>query len=288
MNSSSNLNIIEPNGKGKTTKITKECDDNEENETAVKEKDSKDKEAIFLDEVNAKFKGPGMHILFGTNQRDGLPVVWEPNNTDVLFHTNMGIIGTMGTGKTQFTKSMITQIYRESKYNVDGKDVGILIFDYKGDYNKSKKDFIEATNANVYELYRLPFNPLSVIRAENSKPMLPLHTANSLKVTLAKAFGLGIKQETLLRDLIMEAYDRRGIIKNDSSTWDLPAPTLKDVYDIYVNREDLKEDSLYAAFSNLIDFEIFEPDPLSTKSLFDLINGVIVIDLSGYDSDIQN
>lgn len=238
--------------------------------------------------VNEKSEDRNMEILFGINKKNNKQVYWYPNDTDKVFHTNTGIIGTMGTGKTQFTKSMITQIYRESKYNVDGKDVGILIFDYKGDYNKSKKDFIEATNANVYELYHLPFNPLSVIKAKNSKPMLPLHTANSLKVTLAKSFGLGIKQETLLRDLIMEAYDRRGIIKNNPSTWDLPAPTLKDVYDIYVNREDLKEDSLYAAFSNLIDFEIFEPDPLSTKSLFDLINGVTVIDLSGYDPDIQN
>lgn len=229
-----------------------------------------------------------MQILFGVNEKNNKEVYWYPNDTDKVFHTNTGIIGTMGTGKTQFTKSMITQIHRESKYNVDGKDVGILIFDYKGDYNKSKTDFIEATNANVYELYHLPFNPLSVIKAKNSKPMLPLHTANSLKVTLAKAFGLGIKQETLLRDLIMEAYEKRGIIKNKPDTWDNPAPTLKDVYDIYVNREDLKEDSLYAAFSNLIDFEIFEPDPHQTKSLFELIDGVTVIDLSGYDPDIQN
>lgn len=229
-----------------------------------------------------------MKILFGINEKNNKEVYWYPNDTDKVFHTNTGIIGTMGTGKTQFTKSMITQIHRESKYNVDGKDVGILIFDYKGDYNKSKTDFIEATNANVYELYHLPFNPLSVIKAKNSKPMLPLHTANSLKVTLAKAFGLGIKQETLLRDLIMEAYEKRGIIKNKPDTWDNPAPTLKDVYDIYVNREDLKEDSLYAAFSNLIDFEIFEPDPHQTKSLFELIDGVTVIDLSGYDPDIQN
>lgn len=229
-----------------------------------------------------------MEILFGLNEKNNKEVYWYPNDTDKVFHTNTGIIGTMGTGKTQFTKSMVTQIYRESKYNVDGKDVGVLIFDYKGDYNKSKTDFIEATNANVYELYHLPFNPLSVIKAANSKPMLPLHTANSLKVTLAKAFGLGIKQETLLRDLIMEAYEKRGIIKNKSDTWENPAPTLKDVYDIYVNREDLKEDSLYAAFSNLIDFEIFEPDPHETKSLFELIDGVTVIDLSGYDPDIQN
>ena len=229
-----------------------------------------------------------MEILFGVNEKNNKEVYWYPNNTDKVFHTNTGIIGTMGTGKTQFTKSMITQIYRESKYNVDGKEVGILIFDYKGDYNKDKTDFIEATNANVYELYHLPFNPLSVIKAKNSKPMLPLHTANSLKVTLAKAFGLGIKQETLLRDLIMEAYEKRGIIKSKPDTWDNPAPTLRDVYDIYVSREDLKEDSLYAAFSNLIDFEIFEPDPHQTKSLFELIDGVTVIDLSGYDPDIQN
>lgn len=240
----------------------------------------------YIPEVNDEERN--MQILFGVNEKNNKEVYWYPNDTDKVFHTNTGIIGTMGTGKTQFTKSMITQIYRESKYNVDGKNVGILIFDYKGDYNKSKTDFIEATNANVYELYHLPFNPLSVIKAKNSKPMLPLHTANSLKVTLAKAFGLGIKQETLLRDLIMEAYEKRVIIKNKPDTWDNPAPTLKDVYDIYVNRDDLKEDSLYAAFSNLIDFEIFEPDPLETKSLFELIDGVTVIDLSGYDPDIQN
>lgn len=229
-----------------------------------------------------------MEILFGVNQKNNREIYWCPNDTNKLLHTNTGIIGTMGTGKTQFTKSMVTQIYRESKYNVDEKKVGILIFDYKGDYNKSKQDFIEATNAKVFELYHLPFNPLSVVKAANSKPMLPLHTANGLKETLAKAFGLGIKQETLLRDLIMEAYERRGIIKNSPDTWDNPAPTLKDVYDIYVNKEDLKEDSLYAAFSNLIDFEIFEPDPFETKSLFELIDGVTVIDLSGYDPGIQN
>lgn len=229
-----------------------------------------------------------MEILFGVNQKNNREVYWCPNDTNKLMHTNTGIIGTMGTGKTQFTKSMITQIHRESKYNVDGKDVGILIFDYKGDYNKSKQDFIDATNAKVFELYHLPFNPLSVVKTVNSKPMLPLHIANGLKETLAKAFGLGIKQETLLRDIIMEAYEKRGIIKNKPDTWNNPAPTLKDVYDIYISKEDLKEDSLYAAFSNLIDFEIFEPDPFETKSLFELIDGVTVIDLSGYDPGIQN
>ncbi|MDU2662382.1 MAG: DUF87 domain-containing protein, partial [Clostridioides difficile] len=219
-----------------------------------------------------------MEIIFGTNEKNNKKIILYPNDTNKVLHTNTGIIGTMGTGKTQFTKSVITQIHRESKNNVDGKEIGILIFDYKGDYNKSKEDFIETTGAKVFELYHLPFNPLSVVKGPNSKPMLPLHTANSLKETIAKGFRLGNKQETLLRELIMEAYEKRGIIKNKPDTWDKPAPTLKDVYDVYESREDLKkDDSLYSALSNLIDFEIFEPDPFETKSLFELIDGVAVI-----------
>ncbi|WP_283676946.1 DNA phosphorothioation-dependent restriction protein DptH [Clostridium perfringens] len=238
---------------------------------------------------NSKEENGSMEIIFGTNEKNNKKIIFYPNDTNKVLHTNTGIIGTMGTGKTQFTKSVITQIHRESKNNVDGKEIGILIFDYKGDYNKSKKDFIEATGAKVFELYHLPFNPLSVVKGPNSKPMLPLHTASSLKETIAKGFRLGNKQETLLKELIMEAYEKRGIIKNNQETWDKPAPTLKDVYDVYESREDLKkDDSLYSALSNLIDFEIFEPDPFETKSLFELIDGVTVIDLSGYDEGIQN
>lgn len=229
-----------------------------------------------------------MQILFGTNERSNKEVSWCPNDTNKVLHTNTGIIGTMGTGKTQFTKSVITQIHNQSKYNIDGKDIGILIFDYKGDYNESKEDFIDATDAKVFKIYNLPFNPLSIIRPDNFKPMLPLHTANALKETLAKAFGLGIKQETFLRDLIMEAYEKKGILRHKPETWDIKAPTLKDVYDIYCESEDLKVDSLYAAFSNLIDFQIFEEDSSKTKSLFELIDGVTVIDLSGYDQGIQD
>lgn len=289
MNSSSNLNIIEPNGKGKTTKITKEYDDNEENETAVKEKDSKDKEAIFLDEVNAKFKGPGMHILFGTNQRDGLPVVWEPNNTDVLFHTNMGIIGTMGTGKTQFTKSLITQLYRDQSKNVGGEPLGILIFDYKGDYNESKKDFMEATHANILKPYQIPFNPLALIKSKVFKPLLPVHTANAFKDTISKVYGLGPKQQDTLFQCIIETYNMCGILAENPKSWEHEAPTFEQVYQRYSNNEDIKKnDSLAAAMNKLQQFHIFEAVPSKTKSLFEILNGVVVIDLSGYDTDIQN
>ncbi len=66
----------------------------------------------------------------------------------------------MGTGKPQFTKSVITQLRAQQGANVNGEPIGILL-DYKADYVKS--DFTEATGAKVYSLHHLPWTrcPLS-------------------------------------------------------------------------------------------------------------------------------
>lgn len=106
-----------------------------------------------------------MQIQFGTNTVTGQPLYWLPNDTNQVFHTNTGIIGTMGTGKTQFTKSLITQLYRDQDHNVGDEPLGILIFDYKGDYNESKEDFVKATNAKILKPYHLPFNPLALTKS---------------------------------------------------------------------------------------------------------------------------
>ncbi len=232
---------------------------------------------------------PGMKILFGTNEQNGEQVVWKPNDTSQLFHTNTGIIGTMGTGKTQFTKSLITQLYQNQVDNVDSKELGILIFDYKGDYNESKPDFVEATNARIYKPYHLPFNPFALTKSAVFKPLLPTHTANAFKDTLSKVYNLGPKQQATLLQCIMDAYSAAGISPGNPSTWDNESPTFYQVYQRYVNDDDIKKgDSLAAALDKLSMFEIFEAEPSETKSLFEILQGVVVIDMSGYDPDIQS
>ena len=234
-------------------------------------------------------EGKGINILLGTDEQNGTPVMWKPNDTAQLFHTNTGIIGTMGTGKTQFTKSLITQLYLNQKNNVEGKELGILIFDYKGDYNESKQDFVDATNAVIYKPYHLPFNPLALTKSAVFKPLLPTHTANAFKDTLSKVYNLGPKQQATLLQCIMDTYSSAGINPANPSTWDNEAPTFDQVYQRYASDEDIKKgDSLTAALEKLNMFQIFESNPSSTKSLFELLKGVVVIDLSGYDPDIQS
>lgn len=227
-----------------------------------------------------------LQVLFGHNAQNGQEINWFPTTTDKVMHTNTGIIGTMGTGKTQFTKSLITQLNRNSNDNVHHTPIGILIFDYKGDY--IKPEFVDATNAKVYDLYHLPYNPLSLYITKPIRPLLPMHTSNSLTDTIAKAFNLGQVQSITLKDLMMDAYAQKGILKGDVSTWNNPAPTISDVYNLYANREDVKIDSLYAALKELYDTEVFEPDAEKTIPLFEMIDGITVINLSGFSESIQN
>lgn len=228
-----------------------------------------------------------MEILFGTKE-DETPVYWHPNDTNELFHTNTGIIGTMGTGKTQFTKSVITQMYCRQSSNFGGHKLGILIFDYKGDYNESKADFVSATNARILKPYRLPYNPFSLIGLKD-KPQLPVHVANTFADTISKIYKLGSKQFAALLHCITEAYKRKGIVSSNRETWKYQAPVFEDVYRVYSENEEIKKfDSLYAVMEKLHQFEIFEDEPFCTQSLFELLSGVVVIDLSGYDEDIQS
>jgi len=233
--------------------------------------------------VAEDFKDDPLRIKFGENVNNDDPVIWEPTNTSKVFNTNTGIIGTMGTGKTQFTKSLITQLIRNQKDNVGDDPVGVLIFDYKADYVKG--DFLEATGAKVFELYDLPFNPFSLF---GNKPMLPVHTANLFRSTMGNAYGLGVKQQNRIRTLVIEAYQAAGIHQNKPDTWSRPAPTLNDVWNLYCEDENLAQDSLYAALDDLIQFQIFEPNSNKTKPLYDLLDRVVVINLSGYDPQIQN
>lgn len=224
-----------------------------------------------------------LKILFGHDTVQQTPLYWEPTNTSKFMNTNTGIIGTMGTGKTQFTKSLVTQLMRNQLNNVDAKPIGLLIFDYKSDYVDDA--FIEATQAKKYQLSLLPYNPLSLF---GDMPMLPRHTAMAFSETMGKAYNLGVKQRMKLVGLIMECYDLAGIVPHDRSTWNRIAPTIEDVWQQYLAQEKVDEDSLYAALYNLAGFQIFETNPTKMTSLYDLVDGVTVIELAGYPTEIQN
>lgn len=92
-----------------------------------------------------------MLIHIGNSKKGKVTI--ELNQPKVVSNPNIGITGTMGTGKTQLVRSIIAQISKEKESNVGGKPLGLLVFDYKGDYNDDA--FVEKVGGTC-DFFNLP------------------------------------------------------------------------------------------------------------------------------------
>lgn len=224
-----------------------------------------------------------IRIVLGTTLVGNREIVFEPNNTKMVSHPNMGIIGTMGTGKTQLARSIIAQFSKEGINNVGGKNVGMLVFDYKGDYKDQK--FLDTVDGFVYK-NKLPFNPLKLIVNDDVMDMnLPAITADRISDSLAKAYGLGLKQQNSIKKTIVDAYFDAGITEN-SSTWNNNPPTINKVIDMYLDTYDAN-DKAFALLSNLRDYNVFTKDNNSCVSLLEWLDAVRVFDLTIYSDETK-
>ena len=189
----------------------------------------------------------------------------------------------MGTGKTQFARSVIAQLSKERVHNVGGNPVGLLVFDYKGDYKDN--DFLETVKGNCYKS-NFPFNPLKLIVNDDVEGMnLPAITADKIADSFAKAYGLGLKQQSNIKQVIIATYEDAGITR-DASSWSKRCPTMNDVIRKYFDTYDAN-DKAYALFDKLNDYTIFTDDVNQCVSMFEWLKGVSVIDLTLYPDDTK-
>ena len=226
----------------------------------------------------------GIKLLVGhPKSRPSENIFFEPNNTKKVSHPNLGIIGTMGTGKTQFARSIIAQFSKDGVHNVGQRPVGVLVFDYKGDYKDS--EFLSAVNGKCYR-FNYPFNPLKLVLTADLEGMnLPAITADRISDSFAKAYGLGLKQQSNIKQIIVDTYADFGITR-DPTTWTNTPPTMDNVVEKYFDNYDAN-DKAYALFSKLQDYTIFTTDNQDCVSLFEWLDGVKVIDLTMYPDDTK-
>lgn len=269
---------------------TGEISSNNNSTKAVVEGDTKTTDVNFSDSeqkvkvaCNQENTSHSIKIQVGHSLSGHREVVYEPNNTKMVSHPNMGIIGTMGTGKTQFARSVIAQFSKESIHNVGGKPVGMLVFDYKGDYKD--KEFLDAVDGTCYK-FNYPFNPLKLVVNDEVEGMnLPAITADRIADSFAKAYGLGLKQQSNIKQVIIDTYKDAGITKEPSS-WEKPVPTMEQVIEKYFDTYDAN-DKAFALFDKLRDYTIFTTDNSNCVSLFEWLNSVRVIDLTLYPDDTK-
>lgn len=190
-----------------------------------------------------------------------------------LNHLNMGVVGDLGTGKTQLLKSLILQISEAADAN-RGLRPRFLIFDYKRDY--SDPDFVRATGARVVKPHRLPINLFDTRGIEEvTAPWLQRYLFFS--DVLDKIYsGIGPVQRDKLKRAIRQAYD--SVVAGEQ-------PTLYDVSTAYAEIVEGKADSVSSIIGDLIDMNVFEADPAKTAPFNDFLDGVVVVSLDALGQD---
>jgi len=190
-----------------------------------------------------------------------------------LNQLNIGVVGDLGTGKTQLLKSLIAQIASSGPEN-RGHPPRFLIFDYKRDY--SSDDFVAATGARVVRPHRIPLN-LFDTRTSGDVPAPWFDRFRFFADVLGKIYsGIGTVQRDKLKRAVKEAYD--GAASN------IP-PTLREVHTAYYDIVDGKPDSPMSIIGDMLDMEIFEEDQSRIVPFDTFLDGVVVIALDALGQD---
>lgn len=221
---------------------------------------------------NIELKSFGVRFDVGHTIQSLKPVAVDywPGNTE-LNQMNIGVVGDLGTGKTQLLKSLISQI-RSGSRATQSNPLSFLIFDYKDDY--TDPDFLEAVGGIVINPTQIPLNVFET-EGDFSKATI-YRKAQSFVGILEKIYsGIGPVQKSLLIKAVMESYDEDSQI----------CPTVEDVQNNYLIKTG-KEDSVSSILNRFVLPEVFTPDKAKMQSFNELINDkVLVVNLSPLASD---
>lgn len=218
----------------------------------------------------------GVQFSVGRSLQDGSEVTFWPSNTG-LTHMNMGVVGNLGTGKTQFIKSMIRQLWNESA-RVQNNPISFLIFDYKKDYSDSK--FLDSVGGRAYPAYKIPINVFE-IHGEVNRPAA-YRKAVSFISTITKIYGnVGERQKQQLSSAIVDLYLRPSVNR---------PPTMEEVRESYMARAN-EPDSVVGILDRFVQQEVFDDASENTVSFKEFLGtrvSVLTLSELGNDSDTKN
>lgn len=229
--------------------------------------------------ISEEFLMPGSRIRLGTREKIHAPVFWNPEDARHLTTPNIAVVGGNDMDNSQMIQSIALQLLRQKSQS--GEPIDLLLFDGLDGYNESRTSFVDTIGARVIRLHKLPLNPFN-LRDLERKPQLHTHSAMAFADSLARAYDLGSLQKSILVQSIVAAYAAKGI-SSDPLSWDLPAPTLEDVYEEYNSRpRSQRSDDLDRAMESLALLDLFDCETPEDLPLYDRIQGPVILDMSGY------
>lgn len=225
----------------------------------------------------AKIEGEGVKFFVGDllDSVGKSKAVYWPSNTD-LTQMNLGVVGDLGTGKTEFLKAYITQM-RSCSSATQEDPVGFLVFDYKGDFQDP--DFLQRVGGEVIMPRNIPLNVFALVTEDHNRQ--PYQQAAAFIDVLRRIYtGVGVVQAENLNEVIRALFSASG---------GMP-PTLHEVRDAYADVIS-KPDSILSILNSFVYGGIFSGDASTMQSFADLTQGrviVLALDKLGTDQHMKN
>lgn len=215
---------------------------------------------------------------------------FHPSNTS-LNQLNIGIVGDLGTGKTQLIKALIYNISRNPDKN-RGKSPKFLIMDTKRDYDGSgdketDKKFVNDINAKVVKPFNLPINLFDIRNSKDDHPALS--KAEFFIDILKKIYGgIGPNQENTILTAVINSFEKLGYTPQRLDYKDFKSPTLKDIFEEYKLLIGDKIDVPFSLMNKLVLAKLFEENKEKTVDFKDFFEQTVVLSLGGIASNDRN
>ena len=212
------------------------------------------------------FTGP-IDIKVGYNPISHEPVSFCFNNTKLYNNQHIAVAGKSGSGKSQFALEFLRQLVIKTQGQVN-----FLFLDFKGisvEDRRKMEGFFSETHTKCINAPDEPFplNPLSFIDSINDRNKLV--GINKFVDIIAKYSNIGKKQQQTLKDAVQEAFSRQS---------NGEYPSLKEVYDLVIDRVGDARDTLTDVMGRLSEYELFE-SKVKNPSAF--LNNNYYLSLSG-------
>jgi len=175
------------------------------------------------------------------------------------------IVGASGMGKSFLAKSIVKQMIDRYRYTA-------IIFDFHNEY----KDLAGFKDIIYVDAKNISINPFRLAR------LSPREQAHHISQMIASVFNLGNIQQLILEDIIIKAYEYKGIYEDRPETWHNKPPTFTDIVNTAQALSEEADTKRVIPYLRSID-AIFQKS--SELDLKDIIQNSTVIDLSKLPSE---